>query len=114
MLLHLSGNILRAIFPLSILLAFTTLHLRRRHKAPRKRRIGFFRYGPALGNALHKLHIFVDPGVRYVIAEKLDEHAEGDGENDPADPAKYFERQLRRIRRGEQLDRLTIRISGKE
>jgi hypothetical protein len=48
--------------------------------------------------------------VRYVIAEKLEEHAEEHGEDDPADPVKHFERQLSRIRRGEQLDRLTIRM----
>ena len=57
---------------------------------------------------------FVDPGVRYVIAERLDEQAEEGEEGDLMDPVKHLERQLRRIRRGEQLDPLTIRIKDKK
>jgi hypothetical protein len=43
-----------------------------------------------------------------VIAEKLEEAAEDDGEDDLIDPAIHLERQLRRIRRGEQIERPTI------
>jgi hypothetical protein len=55
-------------------------------------------------------HVFVDPGVRYVIAERLEEPSGDDCKDDPANPAIHLERQLRRIRRGEQIERLTIRI----
>jgi hypothetical protein len=52
--------------------------------------------------------------VRYLIAEKLEEPSEDDGGDDLADPAIHLERQLRRIRRGEQVERLTIRMEKKE
>jgi len=78
---------------------------------PCKRKSHGFRFaGAAIGNALQTIHVFVDPGVRYVIAETLEEPSEDDGEDDSADPAIHLERQLRRIRRGEQIERLTIRM----
>ncbi len=110
-----SGNGPHAIFLLAILLALATLRLYLRRKLqqnyprkPKRRRLRFT--GAAIGNALQTVHVFVDPGVRYVIAEKLEERSEDDGKDDPADPAIHLERQLRRIRRGEQIERLTIRM----
>ena len=111
---HLSGNSPYAIFLLAILLVLVVLRLRLRRRLlqnypckPKSRRFRFT--GAAIGNALQTIHVFVDPGVRYVIAERLEEPSE-DGKDEPADPAIHLERQLRRIRRGEQIDRLTIRI----
>jgi hypothetical protein len=49
-----------------------------------------------------------------VISERLEEPSEDDGKDDPADPAIHLERQLRRIRRGEQIERLTIRMKKEE
>lgn len=107
--LHLlSGNVPHAV-PFAVLF-LCALVLRKRGFCCKPRHLRFRFFGAAVGNALQTLHIFVDPGVRYVIAEKLEEHAEEHGEDDPADPVKHFERQLSRIRRGEQLDRLTIRM----
>ncbi len=100
---------MHAIFLLTIVLVLTVGLGRRKLKSR------IFRFtGTAIGNAFQAVHIFVDPGVRYVIAEKLEEEAEDDGEDDLADPAKHLERQLRRIRRGEQIERLTVRIREKE
>jgi hypothetical protein len=113
--LHWSGNGRHAIFLLAILVVLLALRLRPRRKLPqnypckpKRRRFRFT--GAAIGNALQAVHLFVDPGVRYVIAEKLEEPSEDDGKDDPADPAIHLERQLRRIRLGEQIERLTIRM----
>jgi hypothetical protein len=117
--IHLSGNGPHAIFLLAIPLVLLALRLRLRRKLqqnypckPKGRRFRFT--GAAIGNALQTVHVFVDPGVRYVISEKLEEPSEDDGKADPADPAIHLERQLRRIRRGEQIERLTIRMKKEE
>jgi len=110
---HLSAGVLRAVC-LAILLVVATLGFRARRKVSShsKRLLRFT--GVAVGNALQILHVYVDPRVRHVIVHRLEEQAEDDGEDDCADPGKHLERQLRRIRRGEQVDRLTIRMQEKE
>jgi hypothetical protein len=100
-----------------LVLALLRLYLKRKfarnHPHQRKRRR--FRFtGAAIGNALQALHVLVNPGVRHVITETLEEPSPDDSEEDPADPAIHFERQLRRIRRGQPIDRLTIRMKKKE
>lgn len=112
--LHLPGN-LSPIVPLFAgLILFTSFRLCLKHKKSDKQRSRRFRLtGARIGNALQTLHIFVDPGVRYVSTEELYANAEDD-EDDPADPTVHFEHQLRRIRLGEQIDRLTIRMREKE
>jgi hypothetical protein len=115
--IHLSGNGSHAMFLLALLFILAVLRLSLRRKFPHnhKRTSLRFRFtGAVIGNALQAIHAFVDPGVRYVIAEKLEEPSQDDGGEDPADPAIHFERQLRRIRHGEEIDRLTIRIKKHE
>ena len=113
MYLHLSASVLRAIC-LFVLLVFAILRFRARRKGSSHSKRRLFRFtGVAVGNALQILHVYVDPRVRYVIAQRFDEQAEDDGEDDCADPGKHLDRQLRRIRRGEQIDRLTIRMREK-
>jgi hypothetical protein len=110
---HLSASVLRAIC-LCVLLVLATLGFRARRKGSSHSKRRLFRFtGVAVGNALQILHVYVDPRVRYVIAQRFDEQAEDDGEDDCADPGKHLDRQLRRIRRGEQIDRLTIRMREK-
>jgi hypothetical protein len=110
--LHLSAGVLRAIC-LFVLFVLTTLGFRARRKVSSTSKRRRFRFtGVAVGNALQILHVYVNPRVRYVIVQRLNEQAEDDGE-DCADPGKHLERQLRRIRRGEQIDRLTIRMREK-
>jgi hypothetical protein len=114
MYLHFLGNIPRTVFPFAMLLVLAVL-LRRRRKLsgePRRPKLRFF--STTLGNALQKVHVFVDPGVRYVIAERLDEQVEEDDEGDLMDPEKHLERQLRRIRHGQPIDQLTILSKDKE
>lgn len=105
------GNIPDMLFPFATFV-FVVFRLRGRRRTGK--RLRFRRSGVAVGNALQTLHVFVDPGVRYVIAEQLRERTDEDGDEDLADPAKHLERQLRRIRRGEEVDRLTILIGRKE
>jgi len=57
-------------------------------------------------NLFQILQIFVQPGVRHVLAAEYDDDSDADVEGDPED----FNRQLRRIRRGETVERLKIRI----
>jgi hypothetical protein len=118
MYIHWSGNGASAmsVFAVLLMLAGLRLRLRRRSRQnqPHQRKARFRIAGAAIGNALQAVHVFVDPGVRYVISERLEEAAEDDGHDDPADPARHLEGQLRRIRRGEEIDRLTIRMKEKE
>ena len=110
MYLHLTGIIPRVIC-LFVVLVLAILGFRARRSASPQSKRRLFRFtGVAVGNALQILHVYVDPRVRYVIAQRLEEQVEDDGKDDSADPAKHLERQLRRIRRGEHLDRLTIRM----
>ncbi len=62
-----------------------------------------------IGNPLMPLHAIVHPQVRYVIAEQLKDHSE-DQDTDPFDPTQYLQSQLKRIRAGERLDRITTRL----
>jgi hypothetical protein len=43
-----------------------------------------------------------------VLAEKFDDEADEDAEGEPNTPEKHIHRQLRRIRRGEKVERLTV------
>jgi hypothetical protein len=69
---------------------------------------GFFPTYTSAGNALHTLQAIAEPRVEYVIAEKLDDQADDDDEGEPNDPEKHLHRQLRSIRRGEKIERLTV------
>jgi hypothetical protein len=117
--IHFCGNGTHAIFLLAMPTVLAVLRLRLRRKlqqnpASKRKNRRFRLTGAAIGNAVQTIHVFVNPGVRYVIAEQLEEPTEDDGEDDSADPAIHLERQLRRIRRGEQIERLTIRMKRKE
>jgi hypothetical protein len=85
---------------------------RKRGRAGTLRR-GFYPQAAMLGNALHHLQALAEPQVKYVVQEKLDDHEEEDDEAGPKDPTRHLKRQLRRIRDGEEIDRLVVfRRSG--
>jgi len=90
----------------------TRVLLRRRQRAGR-RRSRFSGYGLALGLAfLQFVRTFYQPDLSYLIEVKQDEAADEDDSGDPETPAgrlKHFHRQLRRIRRGEPVDRLVLK-----
>jgi hypothetical protein len=56
---------------------------------------------------LHALQAIVQPHVKHVIEERLDEVADEDDDGAPQDPAAHLLRQAKRIRNGEEVDRLT-------
>jgi hypothetical protein len=83
---------------------------------PRNSRFGFFR-GGGLGNALQQLQVIVHPHTKHVIvqmaAEEADE-SEAEGAVDPADPIAHLHRQAEKIRRGEEIDRITALLAKQE
>jgi hypothetical protein len=64
----------------------------------------------SFGMAFQIVQVFYRPTVAYVIEAKLKEDAEDDDEGDPETPAKHLHRQLRRIRRGDPVDTLVLRL----
>lgn len=92
---------------------FTRALLRRRQRAA-GRRSRFSAYGLALGLAFMQLvRVFYQPDIAYLLEVKRDEDADEDDSGDPESPEgrlRHFHRQLRRIRRGEVVDRLVLRM----
>jgi hypothetical protein len=78
------------------------------HRGKKRRR--FYPTNYTMGNAFQQLQLFVAPNAEYTIEEKLKEDAEDDDEGGSDDPAKHLERQLKRIRRGERVDKLTTML----
>jgi hypothetical protein len=78
---------------------------RRRRRGKGKLRI--YSSAALLGNALHSLQSIAEPQVRHVVAEELKEEAEDEDVGGPEDPTAHLLRQARRIRRGEDVGRLT-------
>ena len=63
--------------------------------------------GASLGNALQNIQAILEPPVKHVVQEMLEEHTEEDDEAGPKDPTAHLLRQAKRIRNGEPIDRLT-------
>jgi hypothetical protein len=82
----------------------------RRRRGAGWKDVGFYPSASSLGNAMQNLQVFTRPTVAYVLEEKYDEDAEDDGDGGPEDPTEHLKRQLRRIRRGERVDTLRIRL----
>ncbi len=64
----------------------------------------------SFGISFQILQAFYRPTVAYVIEAKLENNAEDDDEGDPETPAKHLHRQLRRIRRGDPVDTLVLKL----
>lgn len=60
--------------------------------------------------AFQFMQVFHRPSMAYVLEAKQDEDADEDDQGDPDTPTKHLHRQLRRIRRGEQIDTLVLRL----
>jgi hypothetical protein len=80
----------------------------RRRKRLGRRHLGFYPSSTSMGNALQQLQIFTQPRAEYVLQEKFDEDADEDDVGGPEDPTGHFRRQVTRIRRGEEVDQLTV------
>jgi hypothetical protein len=93
-----------------LLVHFVLLRLRWRFNKRLGRRLGYYPSTFALGMALQFLQVFYRPSVAHVVEAKLDEDADEDESGEPETLAKQLHRQLRRIRRGERVDRLVLRL----
>jgi hypothetical protein len=82
----------------------------RRKRNPRRRRHGFSTAG--LGTVVLGLTLLYRPRLLYAIEaqQRQVEDADEDDDGDPDSPKKHLMRQLRRIRRGEQVDVLSLRL----
>jgi len=84
-----------------------------RRRRAGKGRLGFYPSAFALGMWFQGIQAIYQPSVAYVLEEKQDEDAEQDADADPDTPEsrlRCFHRQLQRIRRGDPIDRLVLRI----
>jgi hypothetical protein len=59
---------------------------------------------------LQVMWLFYRPSVACVLKVQEDEDADEDDEGDPENLKKQLSRQLKRIRRGEPVDRLVLRL----
>jgi hypothetical protein len=64
----------------------------------------------ALGMAFQFMQVLYRPSVAYVLQAKRDEDADEDDSGGPESLTKQLHRQLRRIRRGEFVERLVLRL----
>ena len=83
----------------------------RRNKRRGKKNLGFCPSSSALGMALLFIQVFYRPSIDNVIEVKQNEDVDEDDDGDPESPIKQLNRQYKRIRRGEPLDRLVLRLS---
>lgn len=60
--------------------------------------------------ALQQLQVFYRPSTAYVLEVEQEDDAEDDDTGEPNDPASHLNRQLRRIRRGQSLETLVLRL----
>lgn len=106
------GVYLTPVWPL-LLLIFFVMYVQRglwRRRARRGiRNPGFYPSYGSLGIALQTLQKMADPQALYVLEEKDADDVDDDEEGGEDDPSKALHRQLRKIRRGERIERLTIR-----
>ena len=63
-----------------------------------------------LGMAFLFLQMFWQPSLCHAIEAREKVDVEEDDEGDPETPGKHLNRQLKRIRRGEAVDRLVLRL----
>lgn len=82
----------------------------KRKKRKGERILGFCPSSAALGATLMFLSVFYRPSVDFTIEASQQEEVEEDDQGDPETPEKHFNRQLRRIRRGEPVERLELRL----
>jgi hypothetical protein len=70
----------------------------------------FFPSSAALGTIVLFAQIFYRPSIAHVVEVRREVEVDEDNAGDPETPARELERQFRRIRRGERVDRLVWRL----
>ena len=111
--------VLAGFFPFLILTAivahFCLARLGRKgREEPNRRCSRLCTFGLALGMAFVQLMlVFYQPDMVFVLSAAEEKAADEDESSDPDTPEsrlRHFHRQLRRIRRGEPVERLVLRI----
>jgi hypothetical protein len=69
---------------------------------------GFYPTAAALSLALISLHTLAQPDLNHVLEQRQTEAEDEDENGDPDDPAAQLNRQLKRIRNGENIDTLKV------
>ena len=82
----------------------------RRKQRHGKRISGFCPSSVALGMVFLFVQVFYRPTVEFVLQQQQREDVQEDSAGDPETPAKQLNRQLKRIRRGDEIDRLVFRL----
>jgi hypothetical protein len=82
----------------------------KRNRRKGRRALGFCPSSAALGAAFLLFTTFYRPRMEFAIEASEQEEVEEDDQGDPETPEKLFNRQLRRIRRGEPVERLELRL----
>ncbi len=82
----------------------------KREKRKGKKNPGFCPSAAALGAVFAFMPVFYRPSVDFLIKARIQEQMEEDDEGDPETPEKSLSRQLRRIRRGEPVEALELRL----
>jgi hypothetical protein len=97
---------------IAAILGFSRLRRSTRDRGARNRRSMHRLSGSlvAMGLGFQQLQLFYRPSMAYVLEAKQDEDADEDDAAEPETPLAHFHRQLRRIRRGEKVDRLVLRL----
>src|SRR5450631_4086083 len=113
-LLYLCGSLALA-SPLLVIVAILVHYYLRRALFRRNQRLGrknrgFCPSSFALGTALQLLPMFYRPSIDFAIKARAVEVIEEDDEGTPEKPVKHLHRQLRRIRRGDPVDTLEVKL----
>lgn len=98
------------VIPVSFLVFYFQRAIWRQSNCQRGPNSGFSPSTFTLGIALQHLDRFTHPSVEYIIQETYEEDADEDGQHDLDDPKLQMKRQLRRVRLGESVDRLILRL----
>jgi hypothetical protein len=102
-------------FPGWLIVGLLLVYVQRRAGWKRRRRLGVLTVGfcPsafALGTAFQSVQVFHRPSMAYVMEAKLEEDAEQDDQGSPDSLSRQLHHQLRRLRRGQPIDRLVLRL----
>jgi hypothetical protein len=83
-----------------------------RNRKTGRRKSMFSMPSTGLGTVVIGLTLIYRPRIEYAIEaqQRQVEDADEDDNGDPDTPARHLLRQLRRIRRGEKVDRLTLKL----
>jgi hypothetical protein len=104
-----------ALVPFLVIAGLVANYFMRRFAWKRNQRLGrknpgFCPSSSSMGTALQCLQVFYRPSIAFVVEAKEEEDAAEDDEGDPESRSKRLNRQLKRIRRGEPIDRLEVRL----